>query len=573
MLSVPVAAGCRRAGYLYLLGRPLRLDRRRLRPGRHGVDQRRRRRPRRRGRGRATTSRSRPGQVLFRLDDRTYRIAARARQGAARERAAADRRAARDLSPEARRAEAGAGHAGLSAARVRRASSSSSPSTSPRRRNSTRRATRSTPRASRSPRPSSRSPTRWPPWAAIPTSPPTEHPLVQQAQAQLDQAAARSLAHRGRAPLDGIVTKVDKLPVGAISQRGDARPSRWSRPSTSGSRPISRRPTSPTCGRARRRRSTSTPIPTTPSPRAVESIGAGTGSEFSVLPPQNATGNWVKVVQRIPVRLVIDDPDPDRPLRAGMSVDVEVDTRYRQPAAGADRAASSAGPASRPPSAMPRLIAPAERHAVRIAAWSPISIMLATIMQALDTTIANVALPHMQGSLSATQDQIAWVLTSYIVAAAIATPLTGWLAGRFGRKRLFLVSIVGFTVASLLCGIGAEPGADRALPPAAGRVRRGAGAAVAGDPARHQSAREARPGDGDLGRRHHGRRRSSGRRWAAGSPTTTTGAGCSTSTCRSASSPSPASSAFVAETALDRDAAVRFLRLRHAEPRHRRACR
>ncbi|HXQ51718.1 MAG TPA: DHA2 family efflux MFS transporter permease subunit [Stellaceae bacterium] len=79
-------------------------------------------------------------------------------------------------------------------------------------------------------------------------------------------------------------------------------------------------------------------------------------------------------------------------------------------------------------------------------------VMLATIMQALDTSIANVALPHMQGSLSATQDQIAWVLTSYIVAAAVATPLTGWLAGRYGRKRLFLVAIIGFTLASLLCG-------------------------------------------------------------------------------------------------------------------------
>jgi MFS transporter, DHA2 family, multidrug resistance protein len=82
-----------------------------------------------------------------------------------------------------------------------------------------------------------------------------------------------------------------------------------------------------------------------------------------------------------------------------------------------------------------------------------ISIMLATIMQALDTSIANVALPHMQGSLSASQDQISWVLTSYIVAAAVATPLTGWLAGRIGRKRLFLASIVGFTVASLFCGV------------------------------------------------------------------------------------------------------------------------
>jgi DHA2 family multidrug resistance protein len=82
-----------------------------------------------------------------------------------------------------------------------------------------------------------------------------------------------------------------------------------------------------------------------------------------------------------------------------------------------------------------------------------VAVMLATIMQALDTTIANVALPHMQGSLSATQDQMAWVLTSYIVAAAIMTPLTGWLAPRFGRKRVFLISIVCFTIASALCGL------------------------------------------------------------------------------------------------------------------------
>lgn len=81
------------------------------------------------------------------------------------------------------------------------------------------------------------------------------------------------------------------------------------------------------------------------------------------------------------------------------------------------------------------------------------SIMAATIMQALDSTIANVALPRMQGTLSATQDQMAWVLTSYIIAAAIMIPLTGWLAGRFGRKKVFLISIVGFTVSSALCGL------------------------------------------------------------------------------------------------------------------------
>jgi MFS transporter, DHA2 family, multidrug resistance protein len=82
-----------------------------------------------------------------------------------------------------------------------------------------------------------------------------------------------------------------------------------------------------------------------------------------------------------------------------------------------------------------------------------VCVMLATIMQAIDTTIANVALPYMQGSLSASLDQINWVLTSYIVAAAIMTPPTGWLAARFGRKRLFLAAVTGFTIASILCGI------------------------------------------------------------------------------------------------------------------------
>jgi DHA2 family multidrug resistance protein len=80
-------------------------------------------------------------------------------------------------------------------------------------------------------------------------------------------------------------------------------------------------------------------------------------------------------------------------------------------------------------------------------------VSLATLMQALDSTIANVALPHMQGSISASQDQIAWVLTSYIAAAAIMTPPTGYFAARFGTKRVFLIAVAGFTGASMLCGI------------------------------------------------------------------------------------------------------------------------
>jgi MFS transporter, DHA2 family, multidrug resistance protein len=82
--------------------------------------------------------------------------------------------------------------------------------------------------------------------------------------------------------------------------------------------------------------------------------------------------------------------------------------------------------------------------------------MTATIMQALDTTIANVALPYMQGTLSASQDQINWVLTSYIVAAAIMTAPVGWIANRFGRKRIFILCSGGFTIASVMCGLAQD---------------------------------------------------------------------------------------------------------------------
>src|SRR5215469_11467490 len=79
--------------------------------------------------------------------------------------------------------------------------------------------------------------------------------------------------------------------------------------------------------------------------------------------------------------------------------------------------------------------------------------MSAAVMQVLDTTIANVALPHMQGSLGATQDQISWVLTSYIVVSAITTPMTGWIAARLGRTKAFTVAIALFTFTSALCAM------------------------------------------------------------------------------------------------------------------------
>src|SRR6202163_4631832 len=98
--------------------------------------------------------------------------------------------------------------------------------------------------------------------------------------------------------------------------------------------------------------------------------------------------------------------------------------------------------------------------AARAAAATPLnrpmltlSIKLATLIQTLDSNSRNVALPHMQGTLSASQDEITWVLTSYIVAAAIATPLTGWLSDRLITKRLLIFAIGGFTVGSALCGL------------------------------------------------------------------------------------------------------------------------
>ncbi|MEZ5708292.1 MAG: DHA2 family efflux MFS transporter permease subunit [Blastomonas sp.] len=104
-----------------------------------------------------------------------------------------------------------------------------------------------------------------------------------------------------------------------------------------------------------------------------------------------------------------------------------------------------------------------------------ISVMMATVMQILDTTIANVALPHMQTSLGATADTVTWVLTSYMLATAVAIPITGWLSDQFGVRRLFILSVVGFTLSSMLCGIATN------LPEMVGfRVMQGVSAAFIG---------------------------------------------------------------------------------------------
>jgi DHA2 family multidrug resistance protein len=108
---------------------------------------------------------------------------------------------------------------------------------------------------------------------------------------------------------------------------------------------------------------------------------------------------------------------------------------------------SSGGAEARPDLSPPRELDPFNKLMITA------SIMTATVMNALDMTIANVALPHIQGSISASQDQATWVLTSYIVTAAIMTPLTGALSTRLGAKRVFQIAVAGFTVASALCGL------------------------------------------------------------------------------------------------------------------------
>ena len=170
---------------------------------------------------------------------------------------------------------------------------------------------------------------------------------------------------------------------------------------------------------------------------------------------------------------------------------------------------------------------PATRRLITVFALS------AGFMTQLDATIANVALPHMQASTSASREQIGWVLTSYIIMAAIFTPLSGWLASRFGRKRILLVSVAGFTLASALCGIAANLGqlvGFRLLQGALGAALLPLTQATMIDinpPERHGPAMALWGLGAVLGP-------IMGPVLGGSSPRTSTGAGCSTSTCRSA---------------------------------------
>src|SRR5205823_13183579 len=87
-----------------------------------------------------------------------------------------------------------------------------------------------------------------------------------------------------------------------------------------------------------------------------------------------------------------------------------------------------------------------------------LAVTLATFMEVLDTSIANVALPHISVSLSAGADESTWVLTSYLVSNAIVLPLSGWLSGLVGRKRFYMICVALFTVSSFLCGLAPSLG-------------------------------------------------------------------------------------------------------------------
>ena len=325
---------------------------------------------------------------------------------------------------------------------------------------------------------------------------PDQHPMVQEAQARLDRAKLNLSYTTVTAPSDGVATRVEQLQVGsyinasapvfALVSTGDI----WIEANfkedqlthmRAGQKVDRRRRQLPRAdfrGHGRERE-----------PRhRLAVLGAAAGERHRQLGQGRAAASGARRSRRTrPGLPAACGTQRDREGRhAAISAHLFGPSRWRR--SGQRKRAMNAAVAT-------------EGHA----AGAPhrtlitLSVMLATIMQALDTTIANVALPRIQGSLSATQDQMAWVLTSYIVAAAIMTPLSGWLAGQVGRKRVFLFSVAGFTFASALCGLAQIAARDRDLPPAAGHLRRGAGPDVAGGAARHQPARKARQGHGDLG--------------------------------------------------------------------------
>ena len=265
-----------------------------------------------------------------------------------------------------------------------------------------------------------------------PNLPPSAAPAVMQAQAQYDRAKLNISYTTVTAPADGVVTRVDQMPLGTyLSASQTAFYLLSGEPVDRGQ--LQGRPARPHEGRP---------------------AGDDQGRRLSRRRHQGPRGQLLAGDR--PGVLRAARPERDRQLGEGRAAPAGAH-RVRQAAAGDGRPRGSLGEGDgRHTGARPhrRLgAAMITEHDARNRWPITISIMLATLMNSLDQTIANVALPHIQGSVSASADQITWVLTSYIIAAAIMTPLAGWMANRIGRKRMFLISIGGFTLASVFCGM------------------------------------------------------------------------------------------------------------------------
>ena len=201
----------------------------------------------------------------------------------------------------------------------------------------------------------------------------------------------------------------------------------------------------------------------------VESMPAVTGSRTSVLPPENATGNYVKVIQRLPVRIRFNAG----PEGSGQASSGHV---------GRTQGASGLTHGSSTRNRQPHL----RRARPLINPWIiAMTVTLATFMEVLDSSIANVALPHIAGTLGASSEESTWVITSYLVSSAIVLPMSGWLSNVIGRKRFYMMCVAIFTISSFLLRSGHEPAHAYLLPHPAGRRRRRTAAQRTSDPGRH----------------------------------------------------------------------------------------
>ena len=171
----------------------------------------------------------------------------------------------------------------------------------------------------------------------------------------------------------------------------------------------------------------------------VESLSPATGARFALLPPDNATGNFTKVVQRVPVRVAVDNT-ADAATRCARAC------RSKSPSRPAD------GPPWPPWRCRPGRRCFRREQIYRSRYLIAFAVTLASVLELVDTSIVNVAIPHMMGNLGATLDEVAWVSTGYIVANVIVLPLTSWLSDRFGRRNYYTGSILLFTLASFFCG-------------------------------------------------------------------------------------------------------------------------